>query len=242
MSINRGRSLCRCLCNSQVGAAILFSAFACGIGPVQAVGYQAEELIVLFEGSAHSVIEATLTASRDNQTTIGVAEFDSIGAAHRLQSIQSSPQADVSEFSRRLYTLVFPDDSDIASIAVAYNQLPYVASAEVNSILRITSVLEDSAGAVAPRFTLEQNRPNPFNPMTVVQFTLSNSGVIELVIYDITGQKVSTLASGQRVAGTHVLKWDGRDDDGRKLASGIYVYQLVAGSGVFLVKKMLLLR
>ena len=198
--------------------------------------------IVLFEKTAHSVIEAALTASRANQTTIGVAEFDSIGVAHSLQSIEASPQADVSDFSRRLYTLVFPEDADIMSIAMVYSQLSYVASAEANFISQIATVLEGNTKAVAQEFTLDQNHPNPFNPVTAIRFALPNSDEIELVIYSLTGQKVATLANGYRAAGTYMISWDGRDDDGRALASGVYVYKLMAAGGAYLARKMLILR
>jgi hypothetical protein len=232
----------RVLYRSSVGATILFSVFTWTLNPVQASSYQTGELLVLFESTAHSVIESALTASRANQTTVGIAEFDSIGVARGLQSIQASPQADVSGFSRRFYILVFPGDADMIAIAMAYNQLSYVASAEPNFILQVATVSEEAREAVAQRFTLEQNHPNPFNPVTAIRFALSNSGEIELVVYSITGQKVATLASEYREAGTHMISWDGREDDGRMLASGIYVYQLVFESGTFLAKKMLLLR
>ena len=90
---------------------------------------------MLFDSTAHAVIEATLTASRTDQTDIGVTEFDSIGSVHQLQVIQALPQADSSEFSRRLYVLEFPVSADVVSIAEAYGQLPYVASAEPNYLL-----------------------------------------------------------------------------------------------------------
>ena len=230
---------------TQIAVTILLSVFTWVMSPRAAIAedpYQSGELIVLFEKTAHSVIEAALTASRANQTTIGVAEFDSIGVAHSLQSIEASPQADVSDFSRRLYTLVFPEDADIMSIAMVYSQLSYVASAEANFIVQIATVLEGNTKAVAQEFTLDQNHPNPFNPVTAIRFALPNSDEIELVIYSLTGQKVATLANGYRAAGTYMISWDGRDDDGRALASGVYVYKLMAADGAYLARKMLILR
>ena len=60
-------------------------------------------------------------------------------------------------------------------------------------------------------------------------------------MYSLTGQKVATLAHGLREAGAYTLRWDGRDDDGRKLASAVYLYRLQAGDGVE-TRKLILLR
>ncbi|MBQ42197.1 MAG: hypothetical protein CME15_07020 [Gemmatimonadetes bacterium] len=69
---------------------------------------------------------------------------------------------------------------------------------------------------------------------------------IQLMIYDVTGQRVATLASGSRAAGTYALRWDGRDDAGRRLASGEYLYRLEApamtGDRMLQTRKLLLLR
>jgi hypothetical protein len=93
---------------------------------------------------------------------------------------------------------------------------------------------------------LAQNYPNPFNSETVIEYELPQSGEIQLVIYDVTGQRVATLASGLRQAGTYALRWDGRDDAGRRLASGVYLYRLEApamtGDRMLQTRKLLLLR
>jgi hypothetical protein len=206
------------------------------------LAFKPGELIVLLTADSAVAIEAMLQASRASQTTIGIAAFDSIGAAHQLQAITADPQADVDAFSRRLYVLTFPTAADIVAISQAYAALPHVASAEPNYIVHATAVLDETAGAVPQRFALDQNHPNPFNSATTVRFDLSRSGEIELTVHNIAGQKVAILAIGPREAGTHTVRWDGRDDDGRALASGVYVYRLMVGSGASLAKKMLLLR
>ena len=93
---------------------------------------------------------------------------------------------------------------------------------------------------------LAQNYPNPFNSETVIEYELPQSGEIQLVIYDVTGQRVARLASGLREAGTYALRWDGRDDAGRRLASGVYLYRLEApamtGDRMLQTRKLLLLR
>lgn len=104
-----------------------------------------------------------------------------------------------------------------------------------------TAVVESQDATVPDVFTLSQNYPNPFNPETTIRFDLPRSEEIELTVYNLTGQKVATLAHGLREAGTYTLRWDGRDDDGRELASGAYLYRLAAGDGIE-TRKLLLLR
>ena len=105
----------------------------------------------------------------------------------------------------------------------------------------VTAVLEGKA-AVLPRTTvLSQNYPNPFNSSTTIQFTLPQPETVELAIYNLAGQQVTTLAQGKREAGTYTLRWDGRDDARRELASGVYLYRLQAGQQVE-TRKLLLMK
>jgi len=86
-----------------------------------------------------------------------------------------------------------------------------------------------------------QNYPNPFNPTTVIRFHLRESGKIRLKIYDLTGKLVRTLLDGELQAGEQKIFWDGRDQQGQTVASGVYFYELVAGSKIER-KKMSLVR
>lgn len=75
-------------------------------------------------------------------------------------------------------------------------------------------------------FQLAQNYPNPFNPATVIAYTLEKSGAVELEIFNLLGEKVKTLVSGHQGAGLHQKSWDGRDESGRAVSSGLYLYRL----------------
>ena len=79
-------------------------------------------------------------------------------------------------------------------------------------------------------FKLNQNYPNPFNPGTVISYQLPQAVPVRLDIYNSLGQRVRTLVDEGQEAGVHGLVWDGRDDSGRGLASGVYFYRLEAGS------------
>ena len=94
----------------------------------------------------------------------------------------------------------------------------------------------------APMTSLAQNFPNPFNAETQIHIALNRATSVTLTVYDVTGQAVRTLVSGGLMeAGTHTLVWDGRSTIGNMVGSGVYFYELRAGSRS-LVKKMLLLQ
>ena len=103
-----------------------------------------------------------------------------------------------------------------------------------------TAVVEGRDATVPETFTLEQNYPNPFNPQTAIRFHLPVGAAIDLSVYSLSGQRVATLASGWRQAGVYTLRWDGRDDAGRDLGTGVYVYRLESESRR-LIRRMLLL-
>ncbi|MFC1714835.1 FlgD immunoglobulin-like domain containing protein [Candidatus Poribacteria bacterium] len=96
-------------------------------------------------------------------------------------------------------------------------------------------------GAVK-RVVLFQNYPNPFNPDTWIPYRLAQDTRATITIYDSTGQTVRTLELGHRKAGHSIVHWNGKDDGGQSLASGIYFYVLKADDGFSETKKMALLR
>lgn len=91
--------------------------------------------------------------------------------------------------------------------------------------------LEES-NAIPQAFTLQQNYPNPFNPTTTITFTLPQDfrGAVTLRIYNMLGEMVRELVQRDFTAGTYREVWDGLDANGRRMASGVYLYQLRAGS------------
>jgi len=94
-----------------------------------------------------------------------------------------------------------------------------------------TAVSEPGAAVLPPTFALAQNYPNPFNRTTVIRFALSQDDMVILTVYNLAGQQVATLAQGVQKFGTYTVRWDGWDDDGRELASGVYLYRLRTGDG-----------
>jgi len=77
-----------------------------------------------------------------------------------------------------------------------------------------------------PEYSLDQNRPNPFNGVTTISYSTRRFGSVSLIVYNILGQLVRTLVDGNQSAGPHTVIWDGRDSSGRDMASGIFFYKL----------------
>jgi hypothetical protein len=104
----------------------------------------------------------------------------------------------------------------------------------LNTITRGTS--NSAATAVETRlevpmsFALEQNYPNPFNPSTCITFALPRQEQVQLTVYNAVGQRIRTLINSQRPAGSHTVVWDGKDNQGREVASGVYFYELMTGT------------
>jgi hypothetical protein len=95
---------------------------------------------------------------------------------------------------------------------------------------------------VPTKTALFQNQPNPFNPSTTIKYDVPAGGIqVTLRIYDIRGTLIRTLVGGTPSGGRYTAQWDGRDNGGQRVSSGIYFYQLKAG-GFVETRKMLLMK
>lgn len=94
---------------------------------------------------------------------------------------------------------------------------------------------------VERRLTLAQNRPNPFNPSTTIFFSIEKSSPVRMVVYDLAGREVRTLADREYEAGDWSVTWDGMDDAGRAMPSGLYLYRLETANRI-LSRKMMLVK
>jgi hypothetical protein len=90
-------------------------------------------------------------------------------------------------------------------------------------------------------FSVSPNYPNPFNPTTTIRYQLPVESNAELVIYDLLGSKVRTLLTEKKEAGSYEVQWDGTNDIGIPVTSGVYVYRFTAGS-YQMVRKMILVK
>ena len=112
--------------------------------------------------------------------------------------------------------------------------------ATLDTLGRVTSVNTPIA-SMPLEFALKQNYPNPFNPTTRIDFALPEGSEVKLVVYNMLGEVVRTLADGYYAAGTHNIEWDARDDYGNMLSGGMYIYRIQTEKNV-VSKKMILLK
>ena len=105
----------------------------------------------------------------------------------------------------------------------------------------IITDIEPEPEPVVYQFNLEPNYPNPFNPSTTIRFSLPQNEKVVLSIYDLLGKKVVDLVNGNMTAGWHTVEWNGKNQAGNLVASGVYIYRLQTGNAT-LQKKMLLVR
>lgn len=104
------------------------------------------------------------------------------------------------------------------------------------------SAVEDRGEIITPRdFQLYQNHPNPFNSETVIKYELKKTCFVTFSIYNVLGERVTTLVKEKQNAGLHTVSWDGKDENGKDLASGVYFYELKAGD-VTQTKRMVILK
>jgi hypothetical protein len=102
----------------------------------------------------------------------------------------------------------------------------------------ITGVAQQAG--VTPGTRLAQNSPNPFNPSTTIRFSLAAAGKARLIVYDVRGRRVATLLDRALPAGEARVAWNGRNDAGVSVGSGVYFYQLSTASGPDETRKMVL--
>jgi hypothetical protein len=95
-------------------------------------------------------------------------------------------------------------------------------------VTRLTLRINENPDGTPTEFALDQNYPNPFNPTTNISYALPVASKVVVEIFNVIGQNVRTIANDEQAAGRHVVEWDGEDDSGNRLASGVYFLRLSA--------------
>lgn len=90
-------------------------------------------------------------------------------------------------------------------------------------------------------FELAQNYPNPFNPITTITFSLPKTSNVSLKVYNILGEEVKTLVNRKQITGSYEIRWDGKNEDGTQVSTGVYLYRIKAGNYIS-VKKMVYIK
>ena len=129
------------------------------------------------------------------------------------------------------------DDNSYLNIPLQFNGNDYqvstvslkdikIAGADGNIIRSLSRTESSDIKAIPVNFALQQNFPNPFNPSTEIRFDLPENDHVTLAVYNMMGQKVKTLASRNMTPGYHSIIWNGTNDSGAKVATGMYFYSI----------------
>ncbi len=106
---------------------------------------------------------------------------------------------------------------------------------------QLTGVTTRPGSNLPENFQLSQNYPNPFNPSTTITYTLPANEQVSLVVYNLRGEVIKTLVEGMMTEGSHAIKWDGTDNSGQKVTSGLYLY-LLKSNNHQIAKRMILVK
>jgi len=130
------------------------------------------------------------------------------------------------------------DGDGKGEIVIAGNGDPQ-ANLQIIENQDIPAVVKRHENRVADSYNLFQNYPNPFNPATTIEYTLSHSGPVQLLIFNARGRTVKNLVSATQTSGLHREIWDGRDDNGNQVPAGVYLSQLTAQNSTRTIKLVL---
>jgi hypothetical protein len=161
--------------------------------------------------------------------------------------VRASPARGVVAPHQRIDVTLQFDTKDLgvgtydAVLRVTHND-PRSAAVEIPTELSVDSGRDVSAAGDVPlRYALEANHPNPFNPATTIAYDLAASGKSRLVVYAVNGARIRELVDRNQRAGHYTVTWDGRDENGGAVASGVYFYRLTSGP-FSATRKMVLLK
>lgn len=147
-----------------------------------------------------------------------------------LSGVQHSP--DVKLWNNRIYSTWEDNRAGNTGFDIWANVLDFSNPVAVD---------ERTTSKIPPSFRLEANFPNPFNPSTTISYRIPGKSIVDITIFNVLGQKVKSLVHRRQLPGYYRVKWDGTDDSGKPVASGIYLYQLKTKTFVK-TRKMILLR
>jgi len=142
---------------------------------------------------------------------------------HAVVTISSSTYTFSANAKLRFMCDASDNNDDVYIDEIEFRGTAAGALARASNVLSAVESLPES-------FALKQNYPNPFNPTTTIAFALPQEGNVSIKIYDISGSLVRTLVKDNRPAGEYNVAWNGQNDNGVQVSSGVYIYRLEAGS------------
>lgn len=154
------------------------------------------------------------SAKAEANVTIELVKFGTIPSDFEIVLVDMATERVNDIYSSLSYTFTLKKNESVRSFRLIVGRKEFVKN-NTNGI-----------PIVPLEYSLDQNFPNPFNPSTRIHYTVGHSGHVQLDIFNVLGQKVKTLFSGDQRIGSYGLEWDGTNDDGGKISSGIYLCRM----------------
>ncbi len=197
------------------------------------VSHQAELPLMLYNQGAETLIISEIF-STDNAFATNSNQLE-ISADDSAEVMVTFSPAELGSYAAQLRIISNHRDNDTSSVVL------------IGEGISLTGIANSG---MPNSFAISANYPNPFNPSTNIDYQLPGPAEVQLTVYNVLGQRVRTLINGNRLPGYYQVKWDGRDYNGAKVGSGIYIYEftaratdLSAGATDFRqVQKMILLK
>ncbi len=181
---------------------------------------------------------------REASPTISCSDFHGNGGGDWVGHVADQADADGNFSLDPLFCAVEEDAYSLSPSSPCNsenNSCAQPVGAFSRSVCLFTDIDEPGVSALPNNFALEQNYPNPFNPTTIISFSLPHKADITVTVYNVLGEKIRTFDEGIKSAGRHSVTWDSRNASGKSVASGLYLYKVVAGEFTA-TRKMLLLK
>jgi hypothetical protein len=175
----------------------------------------------VYAGQGYFSIQGITTTSLNIPSSLGLTPgktyfYEVIAIFSGIDSIESAEQSFTIKSSlKRTYSSTLSSNTSIASAEFNYGQAP-------------------------KDFVISQNYPNPFNPSTVISYSVPKSSFVSIKVFNLFGQEVKTLINSRRQAGYYTIQWNGDNNFGRSVSSGVYIYRVEAGQYIKTMKMMLL--
>lgn len=194
----------------------------------------------------------TLPVSLSNSSNVVALSFDiDLGSNVEFQGVTSgslpkgwmvSSNFENGKLRLAMVGLTPLQDGNVASLNFKLKDKQQVVNVygSVNLNGQVTSALDAKIREIPSEFALSQNYPNPFNPTTNIRYSIAENSVVTLTIYNMLGQQVRSLVNAEQEAGYYTVSWDGTNEYGSKVASGIYIYRISAGKFTSTIKMNLL--
>lgn len=173
------------------------------------------------------------------QNVAGLGQYTWGSTPEMVADVQSWLDAPAGNFG---WLLLGNEQANASAKRFDARENPVIANRPVLTVTYTVAVHMQAARGEAPAaFYLAQNFPNPFNPTTVIQYSLNQNASVVLQVYAIDGRLLRTLRQGHHTAGLYAVSWDGKSDTGEPAASGVYLCKMAAGEFVQ-TRKLALLR